>query len=100
MISLVPKCEKLSAKYLYLWLSQLQIAGTGTTQQQLTVPAFKKTSVLIPTFQVMEDFTNKVTPFFEMLWTNQSEIAKLSSIRDTLLPKLMSGKIDLTNIDI
>ena len=44
LISVIPKKEFISAKYLYLFLDRLNIIGTGTTQQQLTIPDFKKYS--------------------------------------------------------
>lgn len=100
LVSLTPKKELVSAKYLYLFLKQLHIAGTGTTQQQLTVPNFKGTEILVPTSEIMSKFTDIVTPFYDKILDNKVEIKKLCSLRDTLLPKLMSGEIDLSNIDI
>ena len=99
LITLIPKTEIVSAKYLYLWLKQLHIAGTGTTQQQLTVPDFQKTEILVPAQEIMTLFTATVEPIFKKIWANQSENEKLSSLRDTLLPKLMSGELDVSTID-
>ena len=100
LVTLVPKAEIISAKYLYLYLKQLHITGTGTTQQQLTVPDFKKTEILVPTQKVMLKFTDILEPIFNKLWANQVENKKLSSLRDTLLPKLMSGELDVSDIDL
>ena len=100
LITVVPKSEDVSAKYLYLWLNQLHITGTGTTQQQLTVPDFKKTEILIPTKEIMSSFINTIVPFFEQIWKNQSENQKLSSLRNTILPKLIFGKIDISDINL
>ena len=100
LVTLVPKTEFISAKYLYLWLKRLHITGTGTTQQQLTVPDFQKTEVLIPSKEIISLFTNIVVPIFDKMWANQVENEKLSSLRDTLLPKLMSGELDVSNIDL
>ena len=83
LVTLIPKTEIISAKYLYLWLKQLHITGTGTTQQQLVTL-----------------FTTTVEPIFEKIWANQNENGKLSSLRDTLLPKLMSGELDVSDIEI
>lgn len=41
-----------------------------------------------------------VEPIFEKIWENQSENEKLSSLRDTLLPKLMSGEIDVSRLKL
>ena len=100
LITLIPKTEFISAKYLYLWLKQLHITGTGTTQQQLTVPDFQKTEILIPSQETITLFTATVEPIFEKIWANQSENAKLASLRDALLPKLMSGELDVSNIEL
>lgn len=100
LVTLIPKTEIISAKYLYLWLKQLHITGTGTTQQQLTVPDFQKTEILVPSKEIVTLFTATVEPIFEKIWANQSENEKLSSLRDTLLPKLMSGEIDVSDIQL
>ena len=100
LITLIPKREFMSAKYLYLYLRQLNISGTGTTQQQLTVPDFRKTEILIPDRETMTSFTELIAPMFEKMWANEEENASLAKIRDALLPKLMSGEIDVTSIEI
>ena len=100
LVTLIPKTDIVSAKYLYLWLKQLHITGTGTTQQQLTVPDFQKTEILVPSQKKVTLFTATVEPIFEKIWANQNENEKLSSLRDTLLPKLMSGELDASNIEI
>ena len=98
LVTLIPKESILSAKYLYLYLKQLHISGTGTTQQQLTVPDFRKTEILIPDNTTMMDFTKVVTPIFNKIWANEDENKQLALIRDALLPKLMSGEIDVSAI--
>ena len=98
LVTLVPDEAFLSVKYLYLYLKQLKITGTGTTQQQLTVPDFRKTEILVPDKTTMEEFTGLVTPLFDKIWANENENAQLSSLRDAILPKLMSGDLDVSNI--
>lgn len=100
LVTLTPKTEIISAKYLYLWLKQLHITGTGTTQQQLTVPDFQKTEILVPSQEIVTLFTAAVDPIFEKIWVNQNENEKLSSLRDTLLPKLMFGELDVSDIEL
>ena len=100
LITIVPNTNILSAKYLYLYLKQLHITGTGTTQQQLTVPDFRKTEILIPDKNIMNDFSNVVNSLFDKIWANQNENQHLSQLRDTLLPKLMNGEIDVSNIQL
>ena len=100
LVTLVPDTEIISAKYLYLWLKQLHITGTGTTQQQLTVPDFQKTEILVPTPEIVSLFTTTVESFFEKIWVNQLENERLSQLRGTLLPKLMSGELSVDNIQL
>ena len=100
LVTLVPRTNIVSAKYLYLWLKSIPIHGTGTTQQQLTVPDFRKTEIIIPTETEMKDFTETVNPLFQQVWSNQDENAKLAGIRDTLLPRLMSGELDISDLDL
>lgn len=98
LVTLIPNTDVLSAKYLYLWLKNSPIHGTGTTQQQLTVPDFRKTEIVLPTKEEMDSFTDTVTPLFEAIWANQVENTKLSNMRDVLLPKLMSGEFDVSEV--
>lgn len=100
LVTLIPDTKVLSAKYLYLYLRLLHITGTGTTQQQLTVPDFRKTEIVIPDKNTMDSFTETVTPLFERIWANEDENTKLAEVRDALLPKLMSGEIDVSAIQL
>lgn len=45
-------------------------------------------------------FNEQVTPIFEKIGANLVENSKLSQLRDTLLPKLMSGEVDVSDIDL
>ena len=99
LVTLVPRTNIISAKYLYLWLKSIPIHGTGTTQQQLTVPDFRKTEIIIPTEVEMREFTETVNPLFQQMWANQDENAKLADVRDALLPRLMSGELDVSGLD-
>lgn len=100
LVTLIPKKEAVSAKYLYLWLRNTHIHGTGTTQQQLTVPNFRKTEIILPTKEEMASFTDVVSPLFETMWANQEENVKLADLRDALLPRLMSGELDISALDL
>lgn len=93
LVSVVPNTKLLSGKYLYQWLRCIHIGGTGTTQQQLTVPAFKKTKIIIPSIEIMQKFTSIVKPFYSQMTKNSCKNDLLVQIRGTLLPKLMSGEI-------
>ena len=93
LISVIPQYNNLSAEYLYLWAITQNISGTGTTQQQLTIPYFKKTKIIIPNQELLIKFNKVISPIFITLKKNKTENNNLSNLRDTLLPKLMSGEI-------
>ncbi|MCF8087188.1 MAG: restriction endonuclease subunit S [Desulfotignum sp.] len=93
LISIIPNDNFISSKYLYLWAKSQDIMGTGTTQQQLTVPDFSRTSFIIPPLEKMKKFTNYVDTFFVKMKFNETQISTLEKLRDTLLPKLMSGEV-------
>ena len=100
LISVIPDTNFISAKYMYHSLKIKPIQGTGTTQQQLTVPMFRNTLLVIPSQELMDSFTIKVNSMFELRRNNQQEITRLASLRDTLLPKLMSGEVDVNDVKI
>lgn len=100
LISLIPHTDIVSAKYLYFSLLNKHITGTGTTQQQLTVPYFKTTPIIVPTFDIVNQFTEIVNSFYKIIEKNIYENKRLIKLRDTLLPKLMSGEIDVDKVEV
>lgn len=90
--------------YLYIWFKYLQgqalIQGIkgGSAQPKFNKTDFKNTSVLIPPKDILTRFHETVAPMFEMISQKQIETAHLADLRDTLLPKLMSGEIDVANL--
>ena len=93
LISVVPNRNHLSNKYLFFWLNNQNISGSGTTQQQLTVPVFKRTEIIVPSNDLIKEFTVIVDSFYEKINLNIQQIQTLTQTRDTLLPKLMRGDI-------
>jgi type I restriction enzyme S subunit len=93
LVSVIPDKNYLSAKFLFYFLKNNQILGTGTTQQQLTIPDFKLTRIIIPTSRLMDDFTKLINTFYIKIYSCKNQIQSLTKTRDTLLPKLMSGQV-------
>ena len=100
LISIIPNKKELSAKYLYLWALTQNITGTGTTQQQLTVPIFRKTPISIPSDTKLKQFNSIADPLFSQIESNKKENIKLSTLRETLLPKLMSGELSVEEVSL
>jgi len=97
LVTAVPNSDFITAKYLYLYLINIHIAGVGTTQQQLTVPDFKKYRILIPSFDAVKDFTNTIEPMFDNIRHKRAENVRLTETRDAMLPKLMSGELSVAD---
>lgn len=75
-------------------------AQTGSAQPHI-YPQHIASMPLIEISQAeISKFTSVVTPFFETIGHNKEENTRLSALRDTLLPKLMSGELDVSDIDL
>lgn len=66
---------------------------TGGAQQHINKGIIEKTKILIPINNILEKFNNITENIYESIAINCFENLKLSTLRDTLLPKLMSGEI-------
>jgi len=71
----------------------------ATTMGHIKRQHLEESLVLIPDKETYKNLTNIFKPLFEYLIKNKIEIKKLQSLRDTLLPKLMSGEIDVSKIN-
>lgn len=94
LITIRPK-ERVTSKFLYFWAKSQDINGTGTTQQQLTVPDFKLTKLVLPDKAVIDDFTKIVNQYYDKIISNKKQIQTLIYTRDGLLPKLMSNEMKM-----
>ncbi len=90
--------------YLYIWFKYLQgqalIQGIkgGSAQPKFNKTDFKNTSILIPPKDILARFHETVAPMFETISQRQTETSCLTDLRDTLLPQLMSGELDVSGI--
>ncbi len=75
-------------------------AGKATTMGHIKRTELDKAIVKIPNEKIMEKMDKIFTPMFNEYVNNSIESKNLSELRDTLLPKLMNGEIDLDNIEI
>ena len=94
LLAVVPK-NGISEYYLYFSSKYNDLEGNGTSQQQLTVPMLNKRKIMIPENRILLMFHEKMKLLFNQidLLRNQSSI--LSRQRDLLLPRLMSGKLEV-----
>lgn len=92
LISVVPNKVYVTAKYLYFTLSSSDLHSTGTSQQQITVPDFKKRQILVPCNSAMADFMSNVEPLFASIQQNKEEIKILSALQSNFLA-ILSRKL-------
>ncbi|MCY3929816.1 MAG: restriction endonuclease subunit S [Acidobacteria bacterium] len=87
--------DGISDEHLYLLLQSTNISAfvTGAVQPKLNQRNLKSIPVVVPTLPVRHRFSDLVSRLFGMVRRNTDESKLLASLRDTLLPKLVSGEI-------
>jgi len=91
-----------SKNFIYLWLKinidYVKSFANGSTFQEISKTSFKTLEITIPPETLRLQFDENITPIFEKIKTNVYQIQTLSKLRDTLLPKLMSGEVRVKSI--
>lgn len=72
----------------------------GSTQPLITQTDLKNVSIVIPTEEVLLEYEKIAGSLMAMYESNRKENERLATLRDTLLPKLMSGEIDVSKVEI
>lgn len=91
--------ERLSQEYLYFWLTselalaEMRMKGTGVAIPGLNSTAVRSLAVLVPPRAIVDAFTHQAEPLITRLLANAKQSRTLATLRDTLLPKLLSGEI-------
>ena len=74
--------------------------GEGTVFGSINRDSLRNIAIYIPSIDKINDFENLVAPIDLEIRNNYDQICALQQIRDKLLPKLMSGEIDVDNVEI
>ncbi|MCR2046423.1 restriction endonuclease subunit S [Acetatifactor muris] len=74
--------------------------GEGTVFGSINRDALKSIPIIIPTKEEMDQFEEIVAPMDASIRNNYEEICRLETIRDSVLPRLMSGELDVSALDI
>ncbi len=90
LISVTPLSNIITAKYLYFFLKNSVLTSSGTSQQQLTVPDFRKIQIVVPTKEYMDQFSNRIEPIFTYINANKVEIEQLTMLQHALLTQISS----------
>lgn len=82
------------------FLIDLRSRANSGVQVNLSSAEIKASQTVLPSEKVNTAFSEITLPMFEAIISNQLENQRLAQLRDTLLPKLMSGELDVSNIDL
>jgi type I restriction enzyme S subunit len=91
--------QSLSQEYLYFWMTsefafaEMRIKGTGVAIPGLNSTAVRSLAVLVPPPPIVEAFTKQAAPLVTRILANAKQSRTLATLRDTMLPKLLSGEI-------
>lgn len=92
--------------FIYCTLKQPEVygevvnRGQGSAQPNISASDIMSIPCVIPSQDAINDFNNTSQPLFDLIIRNQRENQNLSELRNALLPKLMSGELDVSNIEI
>ncbi len=84
----------------YFTLNQLHSYATGSAQPQITIDNLKTVEVPYPDYKIISNMSECFASISNKIYKNICENEKLAQLRDTLLPKLMSGEIDVSKVNI
>lgn len=93
----------IDSTFIYIWLNskyaEIAIEGIkiGSTQQAITIASLNAIEIIIPSEEIYFKLKDSLKSTISKRQTNSNEIQTLTQLRDTLLPKLMSGEIRLNH---
>lgn len=104
-VTIVRAADPRHALYMGFWAFEheryIESLHTGSTgQTELPRDHVKAIRLVLPSDAELEKFNAVAQPAVELIVANQKESKRLAELRDTLLPKLMSGEIDVSNVAI
>ena len=73
---------------------------TGAVQPKISQANLRSIQVVVPPQHELDAFNELIRPLFDQIRQNQDQNKALTSLRDALLPKLMSGEIDVSDIQL
>lgn len=90
------------AKFVYHYVKSKDLASmnAGSAVPSMTTAILNALELPLPSIEALKHFEISVAPMYEMMQKNEEESHKLAKLRDALLPKLMSGELDVSNVEI
>ena len=86
--------------YLLFSLTNVQSIVTGAVQPKISQTNLNKVPVVIPSKTELTAFDESIQPFFAEIRNLRSENDRLASVRDNLLPRLIDGELDVSDLDL
>ena len=100
--SIVPNKE-IGTAFIFYYLkantSKIESQASGSTFKEASGTLINSLSIIRPPLKVIHNFNEIMTPIFFQQEKNEGENEKLSKLRDTLLPKLMSGELKISDLN-
>lgn len=93
---------KNAAKFVFLFLKGKDLASmnAGSAVPSMTTEILNSMELRLPPKAVLDDFEHNVAPIYQTIATKKCENERLASLRDTLLPRLMSGELDVRDVHL
>jgi type I restriction enzyme S subunit len=96
--------ERWSASFIYEWLDsnavELAALGTGATFKEITKGSFKSFPFVVPAKAVLDAHKAAVEPLEQQIHVLDQQTRNLAALRDLLLPRLVTGRIDVSVLDL
>lgn len=100
----IPSTTRLSQEYVLYWLDssidEIKGIAGGTTFAEISKHTFKSIKMIVPDSKVTDIFSNLAKGYLDKITLNVKEVATLTKLRDTLLPKLISGELRLDEVEL
>jgi type I restriction enzyme S subunit len=98
------KCNERASNFFMLnWcqtnMAEIESRATGTTFAEISKQNFRPIRVVLPPKELMAAFTAKVAPLYAQITANLRQSRTLATLRDTLLPKLLSGELSVAEVE-
>ncbi len=88
------------AKFVYFIMRGLDLTGmnVGSAVPSMTTVVLNALEILLPSDDILASFEESISPMFLQMQANSVESARLAALRDTLLPRLMSGELSVADV--
>jgi len=88
------------AKFVYFTVRELDLAGmnVGSAVPSMTTAVLNALEIALPSNDNLARFEESVNPMFLQIQANNAESTRLANLRDTLLPRLISGELSVADL--